>query len=53
MNGLSHDFSVCTIYGAILKNHVRNWNVTTTSGEIDADLYLAVLQAAKQAQSAA
>ena len=33
MDGLNHGFSVCTINGAILKNHVRNWNVTTTSGK--------------------
>ena len=34
MDGLNHGFSVCTINGAILKNHVRNWNVTTTSGRL-------------------
>ena len=33
MHGLNHGFSVGTINGAILKNHVRNWNVTTTSGK--------------------
>ena len=50
---VSHGFSVCTIYGAILKNLSQELECEYDIREIDEDLYLAVLQVAKQAQSAA
>ena len=49
---VSHSFYLYRIYGAIPKNHVRNLGCEYDIRDIDKDLYLAVLQASKQAQSA-
>ena len=49
---VSHSFSVYRIYGAILKNR-QGLGCEYDIRDIDDDLYLAVLQAAKQAQYAA
>ena len=53
LSEVSHGLSVCRIYGAMPKKLIQGLGYEYDIREIDEDLYLAVLQAAKQAQSAA